>query len=96
MATAGPSKPKPPVQIFEVKDILDPFNEQLNLSEAYNWQRDDVSCPPLTSAYLVAEKQDQIYGWLQIVVENKDDVFGLAENTWNDLKKIQQELRDLR
>lgn len=49
MATAGGSKTKPGPQadrIYEVKDILYPFNKQLNLSEAFNWKRDDVSFPP--------------------------------------------------
>ena len=75
--------------------LLLPFNGQLNLRNAYNWDRNQVSFFPNMWFQTAAKNRDQVYNFLEDVVNNYAD-YGVLADRVVELGSIRQNLLRLR
>jgi len=78
--------------------LLLPFNGQLNLRNAYNWNRNQVNFFPnvrLIYTKTAAKNRDQVYEFLEDVVDNHAN-YGILADRVAELRNIRQNLLRLR
>jgi len=77
------------------ENLLPAFNGQLDLRTAYNWNQSEVSFPDMLNLYQNGYQFDQVYQFLEDVVDNHAN-YGISMERGAELSDIRQHLLRLR